>query len=85
MVTLTIDDITLTVPDDTTILKACEIAGHPVPSLCYWEGLNEIGACRMCVVEIDGVDRLVPACIDNVAEGMVVHTNSPRVLSLIHI
>ena len=79
MVTLTIDDITLTVPDDTTILKACEIAGHPVPSLCYWEGLNEIGACRMCVVEIDGVDRLVPACIDNVAEGMVVHTNSPRV------
>lgn len=79
MVTLTIDDITLTVPDDTTILKACEIAGHPVPSLCYWEGLNEIGACRMCIVEIDGVDRLVPSCIDKVSEGMVVHTNSPRV------
>lgn len=79
MVNLTIDNTTITVPSGTTILKACEIAGHPVPSLCYWEGINEIGACRMCVVEVDGIDHLLPACIDAVAEGMVVHTNSPRV------
>ncbi|MDO4281357.1 MAG: [FeFe] hydrogenase, group A [Peptococcaceae bacterium] len=79
MVTLTINDTVITVPEGTTILKACNIAGHPVPSLCYWEGLNEIGACRICIVEVEGVDHLVPACIDPVQEGMVVRTNSPRV------
>lgn len=79
MVTLKIDDVTLTVPEGTTLLQAANIAGHPVPSLCYWEGLNEIGACRMCIVEIEGIERLVPACVDVCQEGMVVHTNSPRV------
>ena len=79
MVNITIDGVKLSVPDGTTILKAAEIAGHPVPSLCYWEGLNEIAACRMCIVEVEGVDRLLPACADKVMEGMIVHTNSPRV------
>lgn len=79
MVTLKIDDVTLTVPEGTTLLQAANIAGHPVPSLCYWEGLNEIGACRMCIVEIEGIERLVPACVDVCQEGMIVHTNSPRV------
>ena len=79
MVTLKIDDVTLTVPEGTTLLKAADIAGHPVPSLCYWEGLNEIGACRMCIVEVEGIEHLVPACVDLCQEGMVVHTNSPRV------
>ena len=79
MVNITIDGVSLNVPESMTILKAAEIAGHPVPSLCYWVGLNEIGACRMCIVEVEGTDHLVPACIDTVSEGMVIHTNSPRV------
>lgn len=79
MVSITIDGVQLHVPDSISILKAAEIAGHPVPSLCYWEGINEIGACRMCIVEVEGIDHLVPACIDTVSEGMVIHTNSPRV------
>lgn len=79
MVNITIDGVKLSVPSSLTILKAAEIAGHPVPSLCYWEGINEIGACRMCIVEVEGYDHLLPACIDTVAEGMVIHTNSPRV------
>ena len=54
-------------------------AGIPVPHLCYLKDINEIAACRVCVVEVEGIDRLVPACNNQVAEGMVVHTNSPRV------
>ena len=53
--------------------------GIAIPSLCYWEGLNEIGACRVCMVEIEGIQKLVAACNNHVRDGMVVYTNSPRV------
>lgn len=79
MVRLTIDGRKVEVPAGTTIMDAAQIAGTPVPSLCYWKGLNEIGACRVCVVEVEGVDRLVTSCNNPVEEGMVVRTNSPRV------
>ena len=79
MVRLTIDQRRVEVPEGTTLMEAAEIAGTPVPSLCYWKGLNEIGACRVCVVEVEGVDHLVTACNNQAQEGMVVHTNSPRV------
>ncbi len=79
MVKLTINGISLEVQENTTILEAARQAGCPVPSLCYWKDLNEIGACRVCVVEVEGVERLVTACNNPVREGMVVHTNSPRV------
>ncbi len=79
MVRLTIDNRRIEVDENTTLLEASKIAGTPVPSLCYWKGLNEIGACRVCVVEVEGIDRLVTACNNKVAEGMVVYTNSPRV------
>ncbi len=79
MVRLTIDQRRVEVPEGTTLMEAAEIAGTPVPSLCYWKGLNEIGACRVCVVEVEGVDHLVTACNNAAQEGMVVHTNSPRV------
>lgn len=79
MVRLTVNGISLEVPENTTILEAAKLAGTPVPSLCYWKGLNEIGACRVCVVEVEGVDKLVTACNNPVREGMAVHTNSPRV------
>ena len=79
MVTLTIDKQTISVPEGTTILEAARSAGISIPTLCYLKGINEIAACRICVVEVEGHARLVPACDNAVVEGMVVHTNSPRV------
>lgn len=81
MVSLTIDNRNVTVPEGTTIMEAAKAADITIPSLCYLKGLNEIGACRICVVEIEGITRLVPACVNVVSEGMVVHTNSARVRS----
>lgn len=54
-------------------------AGIPIPHLCYLRDINEIGACRICVVEVEGTERLVPACNTRVVEGMSIHTNTPRV------
>ena len=79
MVSITINGAAVSVPEGTTIMEAAKTAGFPIPSLCYWKGLNEIGACRVCVVEVEGVDRLVTACDEPVHDGMVVYTNSPRV------
>ena len=79
MVTLTIDGHAVTVPEDTTILEAARSIHIEIPTLCYLKGINEIGACRICTVEVEGQPRLVPACDNVVSQGMVVHTNSPRV------
>ena len=79
MVTLTIDGRTVSVPEDTTILEAARSIHIDIPTLCYLKGINEIGACRICMVEVEGQPRLVPACDNVVSEGMTVHTNSPRV------
>ena len=78
MVKLTIDGRNCTVPEGTTILQAAASIGIYVPTLCYLKDINEISACRICVVEVEGFERLVPACTENVAEGMVVFTNSHR-------
>lgn len=79
MVNLTINNKKVTVPEGTTILKAAELNYIKIPNLCYLEGLNEIGACRVCVVEIEGVNRLITACNNVVEEGMKIYTNSPKV------
>ena len=79
MVKLTIDGRDVCVSRGTTVLEAAEKAGIPIPHLCFLKDINEIAACRMCVVEVEGTERLVPACNTAAAEGMVVHTNSPRV------
>ena len=79
MVNFKINDRELSVKPGTTILEAAEKAGIPIPHLCYLKEINEIAACRMCMVEVEGTDRLVPACNTQVTEGMVIHTNSPRV------
>ena len=79
MVTIQIDNKTLTVPEGSTILAAAEQAGIPLPHLCFLKEINEIAACRMCVVEVDGNDHLLPACNVEVQEGMCIHTNTPRV------
>lgn len=79
MVSIQIDGRTMMVPEGITILAAAERAGTPIPHLCYLKDLNEIAACRMCVVEVEGAEHLVPACDNQVYDGMVVRTNSPRV------
>ncbi len=79
MVNLTIDGKQVQTKENTTILEAARAAGIYVPSLCYLKDINEIGACRVCVVEVEGVDKLISSCNNVVSEGMVVYTNSPRV------
>lgn len=79
MVTLTIDNKPITVEEGTTILNAAKKLGIKIPTLCYLKNINEIGACRICVVEIEGSPRLSAACNTVVEEGMVVYTNSARV------
>ena len=79
MVNFKINGKDLTAKRGTTILEAAQQAGIPIPHLCYLKDLNEIGACRMCMVEIEGTERLVPACNTELLEGMVIHTNSAKV------
>ena len=82
MVTLTIDNKKISVPEGTTIMKAAASAGIIIPHLCYLEGINEISACKVCVVEVQGKVKLVTACNNPVEEGMVLFTNSPKVRSV---
>lgn len=61
-----------------TILHAARDAGKQIPTLCYLEGLSAVGACRLCMVEVSGTDRLLPACTTPVQDGMSVTTSSPK-------
>jgi len=79
MVNAVIDGRPVSVPEDTSILDAAKSAGILIPHLCFLKDINEIAACRICVVEVEGTGRLIPACNNKLAEGMTVHTNSPRV------
>lgn len=79
MVNLKINHIEVSVPDGTTIMEAAASVHINIPNLCYLKGINEISACRVCVVEVEGKERLVTSCNNVVEEGMVVLTNSPKV------
>lgn len=79
MVNLTINGIPVSVQNGSTILDAARVAGIHIPHLCYLKDLNEIGACRICAVEVKGEAKLIPACNNVVTENMVIKTNSPRV------
>ncbi len=79
MVNLTINNIPVTVPEGTTILEAARDAGIKIPSLCFLKDVNEIGACRICVVEVKGARSLVASCVYPVSEGMEVQTNTAKV------
>ena len=85
MVNMMINKIPVEVPEGLTILEAAERAGISIPHLCYLKEINEIGACRLCSVEIEGEKELIPACITHVAEGMKVTTNSSRVRRTWHL
>ncbi|MEG6520843.1 NADH-dependent [FeFe] hydrogenase, group A6 [Desulfotomaculum sp. 1211_IL3151] len=75
-VTLTIDNVKLEVEQGSTILDAAKKIGINIPTLCYMKEINVIGACRICVVEVQGARALQAACVTPVTEGMVVKTNS---------
>ena len=78
-VNLKINGLEVTAPEGSTILEAAQAAGIRIPTLCYLREINEIGAFRICVVEVKGARSLVVACVYPVAEGMEISTSSPRV------
>lgn len=79
MPTLTINNVSVTVPEETTIMNAAKQIGIKIPSLCYLEGIQAIGACRVCLVEIEGAKTLAASCVMPATEGMKVYTNTKRV------
>jgi bidirectional [NiFe] hydrogenase diaphorase subunit len=78
VVTLNIDGQDLSAREDETIIEVCRENKIPIPSLCYLEGLSIWGACRLCMVELEGQGRLFAACSTRVAEGMQITTNNER-------
>ncbi len=79
MVKVKIDGLEISVPKDTTILQAAKQLDIDIPTLCYLKGLNEVGSCRVCVVEVEGWRGLHPACVTKVSEGLVVKTANKAV------
>ena len=80
-INIKINGMPLTVSEGTTILEAARKFGIIIPTLCHMKDLNEIGACRICVVEVKGARSLVASCVYPVSEGMEIFTNTPRVLN----
>ncbi len=80
MVNITIDGIKAQVPKDCTVLEAAKLLDINIPTLCHLKGINEVGACRMCVVEVKGARTLQASCVLPVSEGMDVRTCSPAVM-----
>lgn len=79
-INLRIDDKEVCVPEGTTILEAAKTVGIDIPTLCFLKDINEIGDCRMCIVEVEGRRGFATSCIQKVEEGMVVRTHSPEVI-----
>jgi predicted molibdopterin-dependent oxidoreductase YjgC len=80
MVNLTVNNQKVTVQKGTTILEAAQTRSIDIPTFCYDKDLSIVGSCRICVVEVEGWNKLVPACSTHVSEGMVVQTESPKVV-----
>lgn len=80
MINLTIDGIPVRVNKGATVMEAAKTVGIDIPALCYLKGVNEVGACRICVVEVEKARSLQASCVLPAAEGMVVHTESPSVV-----
>ncbi len=81
LLNIKINGVDVQAPAGSTIIEAAHYAGIDIPSLCYLKGINEIGACRMCVCEVKGSRALVAACVYPITEGMEVFTNSPKVVA----
>ena len=82
MITLSINNISVTVPPGSTVLEAARSANIMIPTLCHHPKLTSFGGCRLCIVQIEGVPRPVTSCTTPAAEGMVVTTSSPELESL---
>ena len=79
-ITLKIDDKEVKAKEGTTILQAAKQVGIDIPTLCFLKDINEVGDCRMCIVEVEGRKGFATSCIQKVEEGMIVHTHSPAVM-----
>jgi len=81
MISLMIDKQNVSVPEGSTILQAAGKIGVRIPTLCYLKDINVIGACRICMVQVQGARTMMAACVTPVTEGMVVRTNTPEVIA----
>ena len=79
-VNIKINGRAVSAPAGSTILEAAHLAGIKIPTLCFLKEINEIGACRICVVEVKGARTLVAACVHPISENMEIWTNTPKVL-----
>jgi bidirectional [NiFe] hydrogenase diaphorase subunit len=79
--TFTINGQLVTAREGESVLAAAGDAGIEIPTLCHLEGVGDVGACRLCLVEVAGSTKLQPACMTQVSEGMEVRTDSPRLLA----
>lgn len=80
-INIKINNINVCAPAGITILDAAHMAGIKIPTLCFLREINEIGACRMCIVEVKGARNLVAACVHPISEGMEVLTNTPEIIA----
>jgi len=78
VVTLTMNGTLQSARDDETLLEVSREAGIDIPTLCHLDGVSDVGACRLCLVEVAGSNRLLPACVTRAAEGMVIQTHTER-------
>jgi bidirectional [NiFe] hydrogenase diaphorase subunit len=76
--TLTIDGKLVNAREEETILDAARNVGITIPTLCHLDGVSDVGACRLCLVEMEGNNKLQASCVTKVAEGIQVHTDTPR-------
>jgi len=81
IVTFTVDDIELTAPKGSTLIKATDKAGIHIPRFCYHDKLSVAANCRMCLVEVEKAPKPMPACATPIMEGMIVHTKSPKAIA----
>ena len=79
MINVKINGVDYSVPAGITVLEACKYANIDIPTLCYLKDINEIGACRLCLVEVTGARGMVAACVYPVADGMEIQTNTPKI------
>ena len=80
-ISIRIDGEYIKATEGQSILEAAWASNKPIPALCYMKGLSAVGACRLCMVEVAGVNRLLPACTTPAEDGMAVTTTSPRLLT----
>jgi bidirectional [NiFe] hydrogenase diaphorase subunit len=79
VITLVIDGRDISARENQSVLEAAQEEGIFIPTLCHLEGLSEVGACRLCEIEVKGVNKLLPACVTKVQEGMEITTHSERI------